>query len=135
MQTYCYFLLIFMGVAAFIFLAPGFLNIYLGEAFLDAKKFIFWLALGFGFHSLYIMIVSYIFYSKKTHMLNKIAVITVILSVVLNYILIRWNGAIGVAQATCLVFFSRFLMAWHASNKVYPMPWLSFMHRIRAAQC
>lgn len=131
--TYCYFFVTLVGVAAFIFFVPGFLNIYLGERFLDAKKFIFWLALGFGFYSMYITVVMYIWYSKKTVFLSIIAVAMIVLSIVSNYVLIKLNGAVGVAQATCIVFFSQFLMAWYASNKVYPLPWLSFMKRVRAA--
>ena len=124
--TYIYFILILLGVLLFIKLVPYVLGSIVGKDFLGARIFIFWLALGFGFHSIYTMVVTYIFYTKRTYVLSKIAVITVILSIVLNYILVKANGAVGVAQATCLVFFSRFLLVWYFSNKVYPMPWFSF---------
>ena len=124
--TYIYFALILLGVAAFIGLVPFALKILVGGKFSGVKAFIPWLAVGFGFHSMYAIVVSYIFYMKKTYILSKIAIFTVILSFVANYILININGAIGVAQATCIVFFCRFLLVWYFSNKTYSMPWFTF---------
>jgi len=124
--TYAYFFLVLAGTILFIFLVPGILNILVGEKFLGARAFVFWLALGFAFHGMYTLVVSYIFYEKKTTILGKVAFFTVLLSFVSNYVLIKVNGAVGVAQATCLVFFSRFLLVWYFGNKVYPMPWFSF---------
>lgn len=128
--TYLYFALVILAVILFIKFIPGILHILVGSKFQGVSAFISWLALGFGFHCMYVMVVNYIFYAKETKILSKIAFITVILSFVSNYILIKINGAIGVAQATCLVFLIRFLLVWFFSNKVYPMPWFSFA-RIR----
>jgi O-antigen/teichoic acid export membrane protein len=124
--TYLCFIVIILGVISFIKFIPAILHILVGSKFLGVSAFIPWIALGFGFHSMYVMVVNYIFYAKETKILSKIAFITVILSFVSNYILIKINGAIGVAQATCLVFLIRFLLVWFFSNKVYPMPWFSF---------
>jgi O-antigen/teichoic acid export membrane protein len=128
--TYIYFALILAGTLLFIIISPSIVNIVVGKSFLEAKMFIPWLALGFSFHGMYVMVVNYVFYAKETKILSKIAILTVILSFLSNYILIKINGAIGVAQATCLVFLSRFLLVWFFSNKVYPLPWFSFA-RIR----
>lgn len=128
--TYLYFALVILAVILFIKFIPGILHILVGSKFQGVSAFIPWLALGFSFHSMYVMVVNYVFYAKETKILSKIAFITVILSFVSNYILIKINGAIGVAQATCLVFLIRFLLVWFFSNKVYPMPWFSFA-RIR----
>lgn len=132
-STYLYFALLLVSIALFIKLIPFILNILVGEKFLGAGVFVSWLALGFGFHSMYTMMVMYIFYEKKTHILGKIAIVTIVLSFVSNFVLIKINGAIGVAQATCLVFLVRFLLVWYSSNQVYPMPWLSFMRRVQRA--
>lgn len=131
--TYLYFAVVLLATGLFIKLVPLVLNIIVGEKFLGVGIFIFWLALGFGFHSMYTLIVSYIFYAKKTHVLSVIAFVTVILSFVSNYILIKINGAIGVAQATCLVYLVRFLLVWYFGNKVYPMPWMFFLGRMKGA--
>ena len=132
--TYIYFILVLIGTALFVAFVPMVLSILVGRKFLGAGLFIFWLALGFCFHSMYTLIVSYIFYEKKTYVLSGIAIFTIILSFLGNYVLIRINGAIGVAQATCLVFLSRFLLVWYFGNKVYPMPWLFFIWRSRVPQ-
>lgn len=124
-MTYLYFTFVLLGTLLFICLAPPILVVFVGEKFSSAKLYVFWLALGFGFHSMYTMMVSYIFYQKKTYILSIVAVITIILSLVLNYILIRTNGAIGAAQASFFVFLSRFLLVWYFSNKIYPLPWFS----------
>ena len=128
--TYIYFFVVAIGVILFIKFIPFILGIFVGSKFLGARKFIFWLALGFGFHSMYTMVVRYIFYTKKTYILSKIALLTVALSIISNYILVKLNGALGVAQATCLVFFARFLLVWFFSNKVYPLPWLGGLRRV-----
>lgn len=124
--TYLYFVALIIGMLVFVNVIPMVLHILVGKNFIGAKVFIFWLSLGFVFHSMYTMIVGFIFYEKKTYLLSKIAVLTVILSIIFNYTLIKLNGVQGVAQATCLVFLSRFLLVWYFSNRIYPMPWFSF---------
>ncbi|MFH1310760.1 MAG: oligosaccharide flippase family protein [Candidatus Omnitrophota bacterium] len=124
--TYLYFALVLVGVFLFILTVPYVLRALVGEKFLNANIFIFWLSLGFGFHAMYTVVVNYIFYAKKTYILSKIAMLTIFLSVAFNYVLIRVNGALGVAQATCLVFFFRFILVWYFSNRVYPMPWFKW---------
>ncbi|MCM8787249.1 MAG: oligosaccharide flippase family protein [Candidatus Omnitrophica bacterium] len=125
--TYFYFVLILLAAFFLIIITPYFLKFFVGKNFYGASQFIFWLALGYAVHGMYTMVVSYIFYEKKTYLLSIIAVITVIINIIFNYTLIKLNGAIGAAQATFLTFLSRFLLVWYFSNRVYPMPWFSFI--------
>ncbi|MCM8832748.1 MAG: oligosaccharide flippase family protein [Candidatus Omnitrophica bacterium] len=125
--TYFYFILILLVALFLIIITPYFLKFFVGKNFYGASQFIFWLALGYVVHGMYTMVVSYIFYEKKTYLLSIIAVITIILNIFFNYTLIKLNGAMGAAQATFLTFLSRFLLVWYFSNKVYPMPWFSFI--------
>ena len=127
--TYLYFIALIGGALIFIKAAPALLHFIVGEKFLGAKVFIFWLSFGFVFHNMYTMVVGFIFYEKKTYLLSRIAVVTVALSILSNYFLIRFNGPIGIAQATCFVFLCRFLMVWYFSNRIYPMPWFSFAEK------
>jgi O-antigen/teichoic acid export membrane protein len=124
--TYAYFMIISFITFALIMSAPYFLKFFVGKEFLGASQFIFWIAMGYAAHAMYTIVSGYIFYQKKTYLLTITAFITVVLSVIFNYILIRLNGAIGAAQAAFLVFLSRFLLVWYFSNKAYPMPWFSF---------
>lgn len=70
------------------------------------------------------MVVNYIFYVKKTYILAWITFLSAAINIVLNYFLIRANGAIGAAQATAITFFVSFILTWILSAKVYNMPWL-----------
>lgn len=131
--TYLYFIALIAGMLVFVNVIPLVLHIIVGEKFIGAKVFVFWLSLGFVFHNMYTMVVGFIFYEKRTSLLSKVAVFTVVLSILFNYILIKLNGAVGIAQATCLVFLSRFLLVWYFSNRIYPMPWFSFTKKLRVA--
>lgn len=129
--TYLYFIGILFASIALIFIAPYFLKIFVDKKFYGSYQFISWLALGYAAHGMYVMVVNYIFYEKKTYILSIIAAVTVILNIVFNYILIKLNGAVGAAQATFLTFSLRFLLVWYFSNKVYPMPWFSFLNKAK----
>ncbi len=126
MITYLYFVCIFFIAFALIISAPHFLKFFIGKEFLGASQFVFWIAMGYAAHAMYTIVSGYIFYQKKTYLLTATAFITIFLSVIFNYTLIKLNGAIGAAQAAFLVFLSRFLLVWYFSNKAYPMPWFSF---------
>jgi O-antigen/teichoic acid export membrane protein len=121
--TYIAFIFILIGVSLFVLIAPFFIKLMLGKKFLGAVRYVFWLSLGFGFHAMYNGVAKYIFYSKKTFVLGIISLITVFLSILFDYNMVKLNGALGIAQATCFVFLLRFLLVWYFSNKVYPMPW------------
>ena len=127
--TYLYFIAIVFVSLVFTIVAPYFLKFFVGKNFQGTSKFIFWFALSYAAYGLYTMVSGYIFYTKKTYYLSVIAVVTVIFNLIFNYVLIKSNGAIGAAQATFLTFFSRFILVWYFSNKVYPMPWFSFLRR------
>jgi O-antigen/teichoic acid export membrane protein len=123
--TYAYFMFISFITFALIISAPHFLKFFIGKEFLGATQFVLWIAMGYAAHAMYTIVSGYIFYEKKTYLLTITAFITVALSIIFNYILIRLNGAIGAAQAAFLVFSCRFLLVWYFSNRVYPMPWFS----------
>jgi len=72
---------------------------------------------------MYYMIANYIFYSKATHLLAAVTLSTAVLNIVLNYYLIKLNGAIGAAQASTLSLCAGFLLTWFLSSRVFPMPW------------
>lgn len=130
--TYLYFIVVAAMAVLLIIGAPLFLRVFVGKDFYGALQFVRWLALGFAAHGMYVVVAGYIFYHKKTNILAKIAGLIVVLNIILNYFLIKLNGAIGAAQATSLTFFIRFILVWYFSNKVYPMPWFS-LRKIRSS--
>ncbi|NLK71578.1 MAG: flippase, partial [Clostridiales bacterium] len=83
-----------------------------------------WIALSYAFDGMYKMVVNYIFYAQKTYILAWITFLAAGINIILNYLLIKINGAIGAAQATTATFALQFLLTWFLSSRVYKMPWI-----------
>ena len=122
--TYWYFtfLLILTMILSgfFVWLIP----FYLGQKFQGVSQYIFWLSLAYSFQAMYLMVVNYIFYVKKTHLLSMVTVSTSIFHIVLSYFFISNYGAIGAAYASAISFFVTFILVWHVSSYVFKMPWV-----------
>lgn len=121
--TYLYYVGIIALALSSSFVAPYFLKFFVGKSFYSAYKYVIWIALGYAANGMYFMVVNYIFYVKKTYILAWITFFSAGANIVLNYFLIKANGAIGAAQATTVTFFVSFILTWILSAKVYKMPW------------
>lgn len=121
--TYIYFIGIVVMALGLGFLAPLFLKFFLGKAFGESSIYVAWVALGYAFNGMYLMVVNYIFYAEKNGLLSAVTFSTAIINVALNYIFIKNFGAIGAAQSTTIVFIIKFVMVWALSRKVFDMPW------------
>jgi len=121
--TYLYFVSVVIFALIFSLSAKVFVPYVLGPQFFEASEYILYFSLAFAFQGMYFMISSYIFYAEKTHILAYVSTATAIIHLVLLYILVDVNGAVGAAQATLISFSLTFFMTWRLSNKVYPMPW------------
>jgi O-antigen/teichoic acid export membrane protein len=127
--TYAYFVLIILVSTSLSLIAPWFLSVFVGKDFSGASVFVFWIATGYAFSGMYMMIVNYIFYVQKTYILAWITFSSALLNIVFNYVFIKLNGSVGAAQAASLTFLLSFLLTWILSNRVYRMPWFSFLDR------
>lgn len=119
-------------VACFLMLwlvTPLLFRIFINHRFSSAADFVFWVGLGHVFFGMYIMVVNYIYYQKKTHLITYLTFGAGLLNLVLNYLLIQRCGAIGAAYATAISYFTFFLVAWWLSHKIYPMPWFKLLRR------
>jgi len=96
---------------------------FLPAKYLDAKKYIFWIALAYGFFGLSKILSPYIDFYKQTKFLMYAAIIGCVFNLVANYILILHFGTIGAAYSKVLTFFLIFLLYFFFSNKLSPMPW------------
>jgi O-antigen/teichoic acid export membrane protein len=122
--TYGYFIVI-IGLALLLsFLAPWFMKFLVGESFFGATSYIIWVAIGYSFNGMYMMVTNYIFYEEKTYLLSCMTFIAAGINILLNYFLINAYGAIGAAQATTITFFIQFLLTWYLASRVHKMPWL-----------
>jgi len=121
--TYLYFLGVIILALIISYVFSLLLPYVVAESFQEANQYIVWVALAYSFNGMYLMVVNYIFYVKKTYLLSMVTISTSILHVVLSYTLIQINGAIGAAYASLISFLVTFLLVWRISAKVYPMPW------------
>ncbi|MBA7527264.1 hypothetical protein ES705_19440 [subsurface metagenome] len=129
--TYLYNAGIIIVALALSFFAPYFLKFFVSRNFYFAYKYVLWIALGYAFQGMYLMVVNYIFYVKKTYILAWVTFSSAGINVVLNYFFIKANGAIGAAQATTITFFTQFIMVWILSAKVYRMPWRNIIFTVK----
>lgn len=121
--TYIYFISIFSFAILFTYISELAIPYFLGKNFLSSSEFILYFAIAFSFQGMYYMVTNYIFYVKKTHILAYVTFCVSILHIVLLYILISINGAIGAAQAAAISNAITFFSVWYLSSKVYKMPW------------
>jgi O-antigen/teichoic acid export membrane protein len=106
-------------------------KLFLGKSFYEAKDVIFWIALGGAFSGMYYMVVNYIFYSYKTHILALITFLSGILNIPATYFFIKINGYVGASQAYAIINFITFIWTWILSQKVYKMPWRLNCERVK----
>jgi O-antigen/teichoic acid export membrane protein len=122
--------LFFLTLAVFGFLfslaSAPFIKIYLDESYLDSTKIIPWLLASFVFHGMYIVMGSFLYYSKNTGFLSIGTFIAALTNILLNFILVPINGVVGAAQASIVSFLFAFVLTWYFSNKLIKMPWFSF---------
>lgn len=121
--TYIYFIFIVVFAMLlstfFVILA----DIFLPSSFQGATEYIYIISLAYAFHGMYLMVVNYIFYAKKNHLISMVTIGTSLLHVVISYLLIQKFGAIGAAYASVISFCLTFLLIWKISARVVKMPW------------
>jgi len=121
--TYLYFFIIAILAIVLGALSKFLMNMIVGVQFQESAIHVIWIALGNSFDGAYYMVVNYVFYAEKTHLLSMVTLTGSLLNIIFSYFFIRWNGAIGAAQAMSLTYFVVFMLVWYLSSKVYPMPW------------
>lgn len=77
----------------------------------------------------YYVVVNYIFYFKKTSSLAKITFTVSILHVGISFLFVKLFGIVGAGYALVISGVIQFVLIWHLSNKIYPMPWFSFWRK------
>ena len=121
--TYIYFIMILCMALCLGLIGPWFFTFFLGPKFAGANGYILWISLGFAFNGMYMMVVNYIFYMRKTYILAWITFSTALISIIVNYFAIKYWGAIGAAYTFSVMSFVTFLIVWILSSRLYPMPW------------
>ncbi|MFT7155830.1 MAG: O-antigen/teichoic acid export membrane protein [Parvicella sp.] len=93
----------------------------------SAVRYVFWVSLGYAFYGFYTLVFPYGVHVGKTSYLGITTFFAALVNLIGNYYLIKWNGPIGAAQSTLISYLIMFLMVWWNSNKLFPMPWFTWM--------
>lgn len=121
--TYMYFVVILFISILLSIVSPLIFKIFIGEEFAQSNIYVIWIALGYAFNGMYLMVSSYIFYSQKTKYLSIVTFMTSVLNLVLNYFFVKKYGAIGAAQSTTISYLIMFIFTWIIASRIYDMPW------------
>lgn len=123
MFTYGYNVALLLAALSMALVAPWLFSFFIGKNFSGGSDYVVWIALGYAFNGMYMMVTNYIFFARKTYLLAWISFGTALLNLPLCYVLIRMNGAVGAAQATMTANLFSFLLTWYLSARVHRMPW------------
>jgi O-antigen/teichoic acid export membrane protein len=124
--TYLYFIVILLLAIVLSLISPWFLAFFVGKEFNKSYIYVSWVAIGYAFQGMYLMVTNYIFFAKKNKVLAYVTFVTASLNVILTYVFIKLYGVIGAAISTSIVYFTQFLFTWYLSAKVFNMPWNIF---------
>lgn len=126
--TYCYFIVVPLASIAWSFISMNVVGWFAGESYAGATDYMVYLCLGYAFSGMHMMIVNYIYYAKKVKLYTLITILIIICNVVLNGILLYFNGPVGAAQATMCANALSFVLTWMLSARVWKMPWNLMKH-------
>lgn len=100
------------------------LPLIVGERFFGAADYVAWMALTCAVQGIYFIFGNFVVYSKRTSLMTwRADFLGGIVLLIACPLLIRWNGPIGAAQATCLAFIASAIGCITAAQKAHPMPW------------
>lgn len=114
------------------FVTPYILNILVGKNFQGASQFVFWVAAAYAVNGMYRMVIPFLNYAHKTHLVPIGSTIAAVANLLLNYFLIILNGPIGAAQATFISFLILYILTFYFCYRSYKMPWLFWLPSINA---
>jgi O-antigen/teichoic acid export membrane protein len=124
--TYAFFFGILALTALISLVAPWLIQTLLNEKYHNSIPFIPYLSLAFAFSGMYLAVVNYLFYYKKTFVLSIITLTCGLLNAGLCYWWVGTIGSIGAAYSTLISFALMFFAVAYYSNRIHPLPWFNF---------
>lgn len=128
-QTYLVWGAMLLLFIAFNIATPIGYNLLIDDRYHGSMPATFWLTLGYLFNGIYLTVVDYIFYLKKTHVLALITTFNLALNLTLSYFLIGIFGSVGAAIAFATTAFVVMCLTFMVSYRLHPMPWLQGFRR------
>lgn len=123
--TYLYFAAILICAILGGLVVPKLLAILVGEKFQEAADVARYSLIGNAFGGMYLMVINYIFFSRRTELLSALTIFCGSATLGLSWYLIHLNGLIGAAQAYMLGQAMMFFGTWMLAQRCHKMPWFS----------
>lgn len=124
--TYLYFaVLIILSILLIVFIP--FLYMFIGEQYQSGQNLSVYIMIAYLFNGMYKMFGNYMFFLKKTNIIAFGTILTLIMSMLLNYFLIPRIGLSGAAISLTISFFIQLVVFIVIAQKYYKMPWLYFI--------
>jgi O-antigen/teichoic acid export membrane protein len=123
-QTYLVWGALFLLLIAFNVATPIGYALLVNERYHQSMSAVIWLTIGYFFNGIYLTVVDYIFYLKKTHILAMITTFNLLLNTALAYAFIQRFGPIGAAMAFAVTAAIVMGLTFMVSYRLHPMPWV-----------
>ena len=92
----------------------------------DSFVYLNWLIACNGILGVQLLLVNFIYYSKKTKLYSLLSIFSIFLNIFLNYVFITTRGTIGAAQATLVVYATTLLFTvLIVYNQYKQIPWFT----------
>lgn len=122
-QTYLVWGALLLLLAGFAIATPIGYSLLIDNRYHGSMPATFFLILGYFFNGIYMTVVDYIFYLKKTHILAAITTLNLALNTGLAFVLIGIYGALGAAIAFAVTACFVMMLTFFIANRLRPMPW------------
>ena len=115
------------ALIAIIIFTPVMYKYFINSSYYPGLNYMFLIATGYFFSSITIFFYAFILYHKQKRTLIILSVITITISLVSNYLLIRQSGAFGAAISVCISYFITLLLTLVISHKNFSF---IFIHKL-----
>lgn len=106
-----------------------FFKYYLDESYLEGFRYVPFFLISSFFGAIYALFSLYIINEKKSKLLSKITVTSVIIHLIITYFALRTYGVMGMVIATTFFSFFQSVVVAYYAHKLRPMPWLSIFKK------
>lgn len=124
--TYTLILIIIIVSFSWIIIARLASPLLVSSDYEDSFVYLNWLIACNGILGVQLLLVNFIYYSKKTKLYSLLSIFSIFLNIFLNYVFITTRGTIGAAQATLVVYATTLLFTvLIVYNQYKQIPWFT----------
>ena len=121
-RTLAYFIFLILVAALAFPLGSQVLVLVAGQRYAAAGPVVGWLALGWAFYGMYLMVTNYIFFSKRTGLLSASTILagTINVGLLLVFVPQPHGNSIGAGIAFAISSGVKFIVTWYVSQLEFP---------------